>query len=253
MKIQALLLAFCVFFACVSAEEAVTQEVTIQAPEAIKTTFEEDHPDVEAWANRLVATVEEAISRIEATENNLLQTVVYTLIDLDVFFTELRDFVVNNKERIQGDLAAQLTFVIEQFILLIEGVFDPESLEDVLVSIDEQFFAELYGAHLFLVEAFGSIAESDAELAQELQRFANWHQTILDNLVAQVERAVHDVVVSVIQLDSVYMEVRGVVIAHLNYWLSTKDTVALYSGLKDIVPAEKLNEFTNAAKNLMKI
>lgn len=68
-----------------------------------------------------------------------------------------------------------------------------------------------------------------------------------------IKSALHDVIVSIVQLDSVYMEVRGVVISHLNYWLSTEDTVALYAGLKDIVPAEKLTEFTNLAQTLIKM
>lgn len=68
-----------------------------------------------------------------------------------------------------------------------------------------------------------------------------------------MKKAVHDVIVSIVQLDSIYMEVRGVVISHLNYWLSTEDTVALYSSLKDIIPSEKLEEFTNTAQTLIKI
>lgn len=197
MKIKVLLLAFCVLFAAVYAEETAEEPAVEPVPapedepeptptpdepyepvEPEPTPEEPEHPDVELWFENVIDNVQQAYATIEDAKYTAAWAVVSTLWELESFFVDLKQFVVENRDKIDAenaDLVSNIAFVLDQFTLLAQSIQDPAWIEEYGPRINEQFFQDLQAAHEYLHQAFAEIYDDDSQIAAGLDVFVARH------------------------------------------------------------------------------
>ena len=100
---------------------------------------------------------------------------------------------------------------------------------------------------------FVEIADDSDQFEPSLDTLRERFHGILSSLRDTTVKAVHDVLISIVQLDGVYMEVRTTIIEHLETWLSDQDHLTLLLKLKDIIPIEKISKFESLVNFLVTI